>query len=501
VKKRSRFTSGLVLGQRYVIVEDWEKRTKYNKRVRGPKWGVVNTLNPRGEQGRVRALEENDDWRVVAQPVAPLVGSTIWMGRANKTGTDGVIVASVSARTHVKRDAGPMQSETQWRVSTPKNDWVVNKSRVNKDWVVVPPPPPRRAAAALAQQAPSRLPSPSDGGRDDRSSIERGFDEAIVGEENCDVSTEEVEEEAAATPAAAEWAALFAPSDFFDRYCDFVEVRIVAALSSSAHSAWLGWCESRLRVLVAELCAVPSLSAGTVHLLAHAFSPPDAGADADADATHFYIGIAPTRAPLELESAEEARRASRGACLGAPVDLGGAWSAFAAQLGAQYPDDGMDLTLSHLAREELPAYCRASALDPLASRGGGEEGAAAAAAAAESATAEERAPAGERVAAKRKRAELGECDPAAAAADAVAAMDVELLLSSIGAPPPRKKEVKNEMPTGAETTTAEAAMIFARRDARDGDGDAVTEQDEMKEVGSPVHTGSHESAPPPAEMI
>ena len=374
----------------------------------------------RGGGGSLAARSQSPSPGLPTPEPSVLGACTIEIGPVNKygmvQGDRAVIVGS---------------NMTQWKVETVRTarrpeqrSLRVQKSHVNVFWAVVP--------------------SPLGGVEGDRSSSEQGADEGIVEEEG-EGMTEMEGGGGAATLAAEEsaaakkWAALFAPSDFFDRYCDFVEVRIVAAPSASGDSAWLGWCESRLRFLVAELCAVSSLSAGTVHLLAHAFTPPsetfrvDADADADADAetrraTHFYIGIAPSRAPLEIESAEEARRASRDVRLGTPVDLSGAWSAFAAQLGAQRPDDGTELILSHLTREELPEYCCASALDPLA-RGDGEGAGAAAATAAKSPMAVKP------VTGKRKRVEQCEQD-CVIPHDAAVAMDVESLLASIGAPPP-----------------------------------------------------------------
>ena len=172
---------------------------------------------------------------------------------------------------------------------------------------------------------------------------------------------------------AKTWEALLAPSDFFERYADYIEVR-VSAPTAGVQRAWLGWCESRLRLLIRELHSNPHLGAGAVQLLAHTFhrrsgeggsisEQPTPCPPATATSASFYIGIATTRAPLEVLDGAAARRRSASAKLGAPLGLTQAWTRFADHVAAWRPGKGVELELLHRAWDELPSECCAAVLD------------------------------------------------------------------------------------------------------------------------------------------
>jgi poly(A) polymerase len=56
----------------------------------------------------------------------------------------------------------------------------------------------------------------------------------------------------------SDWEDLFEPTDFFDKYQNYVQVEISASNEDDYH-LWLGWTESRLRLLILALEQPPML--------------------------------------------------------------------------------------------------------------------------------------------------------------------------------------------------------------------------------------------------
>jgi poly(A) polymerase len=73
------------------------------------------------------------------------------------------------------------------------------------------------------------------------------------------------------------WSVLFEPTDFFRRYKYYLRVDICAADDDSL-KAWSGWCESRLRFLIAKLERVAGIHA--IHPHPVSFDHANTGADA-----------------------------------------------------------------------------------------------------------------------------------------------------------------------------------------------------------------------------
>lgn len=89
------------------------------------------------------------------------------------------------------------------------------------------------------------------------------------------------------------WTDLFAPTDFFVRYKKYLQIDICAA-DEDAMKLWMGWCESRLRQLIAKLERFGELS--RVHAHPVSFDHANNG-DAESAArlplcTSFFVGLA-----------------------------------------------------------------------------------------------------------------------------------------------------------------------------------------------------------------
>jgi poly(A) polymerase len=88
------------------------------------------------------------------------------------------------------------------------------------------------------------------------------------------------------------WTDLFAPTDFFVRYSRYLQIDICAA-DEDAMKLWMGWCESRLRQLIAKLERFGELS--RVHAHPVSFDHPNADAESAVRlplCTSFFFGLA-----------------------------------------------------------------------------------------------------------------------------------------------------------------------------------------------------------------
>ena len=151
------------------------------------------------------------------------------------------------------------------------------------------------------------------------------------------------------------WRKLFVPLDFFSRFEHFVDVELGAA-SMAAARRWKGYALPQLRRFVSGIDATRGINAQPWPCAIPQPSQDDVGEDGSAGVTeHFFIGLS-----VQFSSAGMTSR------LGAkPFDLTGAMHDFAAVLNA-WPDRevGMELSVTHRRRAELPPYVRVSQQAP-----------------------------------------------------------------------------------------------------------------------------------------
>lgn len=88
------------------------------------------------------------------------------------------------------------------------------------------------------------------------------------------------------------WTDLFAPVDFFVRYKRYLQFDIMAA-DDDALKLWMGWCESRLRILISRLERVAEVARVHAHPVGFEHANDDAATAAQLPlCTSFFFGLA-----------------------------------------------------------------------------------------------------------------------------------------------------------------------------------------------------------------
>jgi len=137
------------------------------------------------------------------------------------------------------------------------------------------------------------------------------------------------------------WSELFQPTDMFRRYKYYLRIDI-CALDDDSMKTWSGWCESRLRFLIAKLERVAGIQA--IHPHPAAFDHPNTGADAARLPLQqtFFFGLA--------FHATNGKRVS--------VDLTPAVSAWTAQVGERIDEARNAIRVTYNVRKKLPPIVR-----------------------------------------------------------------------------------------------------------------------------------------------
>eukprot|EP01099_Mayorella_cantabrigiensis_P005414 TRINITY_DN4332_c0_g1_i1.p1 TRINITY_DN4332_c0_g1~~TRINITY_DN4332_c0_g1_i1.p1 ORF type:complete len:701 (-),score=179.38 TRINITY_DN4332_c0_g1_i1:227-2275(-) len=179
-------------------------------------------------------------------------------------------------------------------------------------------------------------------------------------------TTWEIERHSTKKERAVYWQKLFEKSNFFGRYKHYIEIDVMAE-TDHEHRKWLGWIESRLRLLILKLEQTPNV------LYAQPFpkgfeqfypNPPAENTDSSPAKKHFpYVTSFFIALKFKIVKSETGKASPK-------VDLTPAVSNFTLTVNDwnEHNPETEDIKVSHIPRSQLPDFVKSELPKPATKR-------------------------------------------------------------------------------------------------------------------------------------